>query len=221
MSVEVDYKYLESLMQAGEIGGPAIEIGSRIWPNSDNAEALCRRYGMEWTGADMEPGPGVDIVMDILDAESVAAAGSKWDSVLVMNLLEHVYDPILALRNCCSLVAPGGACVVVTPIMWQIHDYPRDFWRPLPDFYLEFARREGLETSVDDMRYLTLDQVIPVGELTEGTQKKLPSKAGAATRLFGSARSAWSRTVHKALNTYGRDCHFPMSGLGVVIRKPT
>lgn len=41
------------------------------------------------------------------------------------------------------LVKPGGLCVVVGPTVWQLHDYPADYWRPLPDFFIEFGRREA------------------------------------------------------------------------------
>jgi len=222
MSVELDYTYLEQLLRDGVIAGSAIEIGSRIWPISagtGNARELCRRFGVDWTGADIEHGDGVDVIVDILDPASVSSLGRKWDAVLVMNLLEHVYDPISALRNCCEITAPGGACVVVGPAVWPIHDFPQDFWRPLPDFFLEFARREGMETDTASMYYLALDRLIPVDELTEGTQKHLPSK-GHAERLFGRRRAVVSRYAHFALNTYGREFAFPLSGLGVVLRKP-
>ncbi len=222
MSVELDYAYLEMLLRDGAINGSALEIGSRIWPISEgsgNAQELCRRFGVAWTGADIEHGDGVDLILDILDPASVESLDRKWDAVLVMNLLEHVYDPISALRNCCQLTAPGGVCVVVGPAVWQIHDFPHDFWRPLPDFFLEFARREDMETGTESMYYLSHDRLIPVDELSWGDQKQLPSK-GHAKHLYGRGRAAISRYAHFAFNTYGRELAFPNSGLGVVLRKP-
>ncbi len=222
MSIELDYTYLERLLKDGVIAGSAIEMGSRIWPESygpGNAESLCRKFGVDWTGTDIEEGPGVDIVLDLLDTDSVKVLDRQWDAVLVMNLLEHVYDPISVLRNCCEVTAPGGVCVVVGPVVWRIHDYPQDFWRPLPDFFLEFARREGMTTDTASMHWLTLDRLIPVDELTDGQQKCLPGKFQPEP-LFGAVRSKVSHLVHFAFNTYGRDCFFPEVGLGVVLRKP-
>ena len=47
-------------------------------------------------------------------AESLAAAGERFDVVLSMEVVEHVADPAGFLASCAELVAPGGLLIVAT-----------------------------------------------------------------------------------------------------------
>ncbi|HEY2889930.1 MAG TPA: bifunctional 2-polyprenyl-6-hydroxyphenol methylase/3-demethylubiquinol 3-O-methyltransferase UbiG [Dongiaceae bacterium] len=47
-------------------------------------------------------------------AESLAAAGERFDVVLTMEVVEHVADPAGFLAACAQLVAPGGLLIVAT-----------------------------------------------------------------------------------------------------------
>ena len=222
MAVEVDFAYLRHLIAGGVVAGPVLEVGSRAWQGEHgNAAATCRQAGLEWEGTDIADGPGVDFVLDILDRKAVHDVGRRWATVLVFNLLEHVYNPIEALENAMALVAPGGAGVVVGPVVWQLHDYPRDFWRPMPDFFLEFADRNGYEVDRDALMWTVAGKLVPVDRLSVGDQKKLPSisKPG-VIEVWGAPTAYWSRAVHLLLRTFGRQTPYPDCGLGVVLRKP-
>jgi hypothetical protein len=127
-------------------------------------------------------------------------------------------------------VAPGGTCVVCGPAIWELHDYPADYWRPMPDFYLEFARRDGyaiedgsLSWVLNEWRYLpgrgASTRVIPVADLTTDGQKQVPSRLTSA-QVYGRSRTAVSVGLQRALNLTGRVTRFPNVGLGVVLRKP-
>lgn len=183
-----------------------------------NARHMCEKHGLEWEGADLEPGPNVTFTLDVLDAHAVADVGRTWSTVIATNLFEHVYDPIRALENTLHLVAQGGACIVVTPTVWEIHDFPKDYWRALPDFYMEFAERNGCE--LREARWIVGEQIIPWDELRSGQQKHAPSKHH-ADRIFGRRKSERSRLVHRLFQTYGRQTFFPYSGIGVCLRRTT
>lgn len=222
MAYPVDFAYLRHLIGRGLIEGPVLEIGSRTWQGDDgNAARECRLAGLAWEGTDIVAGPGVDFVLDILDAQAVEAISRRWSAVLLFNLLEHVYNPIDALTNAMKLVAPGGVGVVVGPAVLQLHDYPRDYWRPMPDFFLEFAERNGYEVVREALMWTVLDRLVAVDSLSVGDQKKLPSisRPGVLT-VWGRPQAYWSRAVHVVLRTFGREIHHPDCGLGVVLRKP-
>lgn len=222
MAVDTDFRYLERLIDRGLVHDPVLELGShnRQGGPRGNTQSHCEAAGLRWDGADVEAGPGVTLTFDLLDEEEVARIGARWRSVLLFNLLEHVYDPVRALGNALRLVQGPGTCVVVGPAVWGLHDYPRDYWRPLPDFFIEFAARTGSELVPDALCWLLEnEQIVPVAELTEGDQKRLPSRL-TAPHVYGRFRAARSRWVHKALNTIGRELHFPYTGLGVVLRVP-
>jgi hypothetical protein len=223
MAVETDFEYLRAMIGRGFVSGPVLEIGSRRWQDeagtdTGNAEHVCQEAGIRWEGCDIVPGPGVDFCLDVLDEVAVSAIGRSWPTVLLFNLLEHVYDPASALENSMQLLENEGTCVVVTPAIWQLHNVPGDYWRPLPDFYLEFVRRHRYAIEADTMTWLTVQKLIPVASISRPDQMLLPS-SHAAVQLFGARRAYWSRAVHKFANTSGRKMGFPTCGLGVVIRK--
>lgn len=63
-------------------------------------------------------------------APSVAPADA--DLVICEQVLEHVRDPCLAVRNLARLARPGGAVLVSTPFLLRIHGHPEDHWRFTP-----------------------------------------------------------------------------------------
>lgn len=54
------------------------------------------------------------------------------DLVLCEQVLEHVVDPVTAVRTLLRLTRPGGHLIVSTPFMIRIHASPDDYWRFTP-----------------------------------------------------------------------------------------
>lgn len=54
----------------------------------------------------------------------------KYQTIVVMNTLEHVYDPVRAGENIAKSLKPGGYIFTTTPFMYHQHDYPS-----VPDYY--------------------------------------------------------------------------------------
>lgn len=119
------------------------------------------------------------------------------------------------------MVEPGGRVAVITPTIWQLHDYPADYWRPMPDFYIEFARRETLRVVEDAFCWLVEGRRIPVGDLRVGAQKVLPARYPLGESIFGRVPLLYSRAVNRALRTVGRFLVYPWSALGVVLEVPS
>lgn len=53
--------------------------------------------------------------IDLEDPACFAPLAGQFDSVVCLNVLEHVRDPMLALRNMFSALAPGGRLVLYVP----------------------------------------------------------------------------------------------------------
>jgi SAM-dependent methyltransferase len=218
MMTPADHAYLKMLLGNRLISGSVLEIGSREVPGSEtNTRTAITDAGLKWEGADIERGTGVDWVVDLLDDETIASTAQRWSTVLLFNILEHLYDPPTAMRNAVRLVEPGGRLAVITPAIWQLHDYPADYWRPMPDFYIEFARREGLQVVEDAFCWLLEGRILPVGDLHIGEQKVLPARYPLGESIFGRVPLLYSRTVNRALRTVGRFLVYPWSALGVVL----
>ena len=54
---------------------------------------------------------------------------SKFDIILCLNVLEHVYDYQLAISNLYKCLEPGGTLIISVPYIYPLHDEPIDFWR--------------------------------------------------------------------------------------------
>lgn len=88
------------------------------------AEPLAR-LGAEVTGIDPAPeniaaakahaeGARLDIAYRTATAEALAAEGSAFDAVLLLEVIEHVPDVPLFLRSVAPLVKPGGVMILST-----------------------------------------------------------------------------------------------------------
>lgn len=76
---------------------------------------------------DVYPYPEVDVVCDLAEANPFQPA--SFDGVVLMNVLEHVYDSHALLDALSQLLKPGGVLLVAVPFMVKIHQAPVDFAR--------------------------------------------------------------------------------------------
>jgi hypothetical protein len=134
-------------------------------------------------------------------------------TVLLLNVLEHTFDPIRVLDHAVALVRPGGTVVNVTPTVWPLHDYPYDAWRLLPNFYEEYTRRRGLKLHPDYFEYVGAGKV---------TETRNPDGSYRLPRPGRSPRHWWySRAVHRVFNTAGRGMAQPSHvAVGCVLQVP-
>ena len=217
-----DLLFLRELLVSGTVHTSVLEIGSynRQGGHLGNGRHTCHQAGVRWEGADIVPGPDVDLLLDVLDDDAVGGVGRRWPCVLLLNLLEHVYDPPLALRNARRLVEPGGVIAVAGPVIWEAHDYPHDYWRPMPGFFLEFARREGLDVVPGSPTWLLEDRLLPFDALRDGSQHLVPSRRFAPQVNAHRPRSLGALLDRGVARLAGRRWVFPFCGFGVALRLP-
>jgi len=112
---------------ADKLGDDVLEVGSRAhrpnawWiGNRDLAQG-------EWTGMDFQAGDNVDVVAD-LHALPGGWTG-RFSGVLCSEVMEHVRNPDLALREMHRVLCPGGVAVFTTLTAFPLHGYPEDYRR--------------------------------------------------------------------------------------------
>lgn len=111
-----------------------LEVGSR------NINGSVRPlFPKPYKGLDMEPGPGVDVVDDILTVEGLEG----FNTVVCCETLEHITEPWTAIERMYAALDPGGLVILTTVFSFPIHECPEDFWRFTPDGLRYLLERAG------------------------------------------------------------------------------
>lgn len=196
-----DLDYIHNLISANIISGPVLELGTGYGGSTARAEIEAAR--LQYYGTDLSPGPGVDFAADFEHSDQMAIFDTvkPFGSVLILNVLEHTFDPICVLDNAATLLCSGGVLVAITPSVWPLHNYPMDAWRILPNFYEEYAKRRGLDLVEEYFEYVGLGPVANFKNADGTYCYPPPFRTG--------FRSTLSRAVHKTFNTFGRGMFQP------------
>jgi SAM-dependent methyltransferase len=63
------------------------------------------------------------------DAEKLPFNNGSFDTVVLLEVLEHLPNPIIALQEAQRVLKKDGLLVLSTPFLYPIHDAPRDYQR--------------------------------------------------------------------------------------------
>jgi SAM-dependent methyltransferase len=208
-----DAAYVEGALNKGLIAAPCLELG--VGYGGETNRALLEAAGLTYFGADVMRSAGVDFAVDFEAAPEVVTNAVRdvgaFGSVLVLNVLEHTFQPITVLDNVFKILRPWGTCLIIAPAVWPIHSYPRDYWRINPDFYEEYAKRRGHMIMEEIFSYVGGGKI----RRDDPDTKTLPVPF--RTKMV---RRLYSRVIHRVFNTFGRGMLFPSHlAIGVVMRK--
>jgi len=214
--IQNDLIFVEKLLKNGIITSPLLELGSGY--GGETCRDLILENKVQYFGTDMQSGVGVDFVANFEDSpekvKSVFTSIGEFSTILVLNVLEHTFDPIKVLDNVLELLKPGGICVIITPTLWPLHNYPYDCYRINPNFYEEYCRRRNLQLLTDYFEYIGFGKIKDLTDSQNNYQYPLPYALKSKNSIL------MSKFVHKLFNTYGRSMFFPSHvAVGCVIQK--
>jgi SAM-dependent methyltransferase len=114
---------------------PCLEIGSRECGHTVSFRQAFTAGAGDYLGVDIEPGPGVDVALDLTADFSLVSRllPARFASIFCLSVLEHCRQPFLMAENVQRLLEPGGVLYVSVPFAWEIHSFPSDYWRFTPD----------------------------------------------------------------------------------------
>lgn len=145
MCDKVNLDYLEKHYGRLEDVHSVLEVGSYNF--NGNCKEFLEKKGLQYLGIDIKNGPDVDLICDITDDIKIIKEKLNhqcFDLIICMNVLEHLYEPKKALDNMRHLLKEGGYLIIVTPLVWNLHEYPSDFYRLNPDFYKRYMQDNNL-----------------------------------------------------------------------------
>lgn len=211
--VEQDADFVRGLINVDIVKGQVLELGAGY--GGETCRKMIEDAGLNYFGTDIAEGPNVDLVADFENANDMTNFNliGSFGTILVLNVLEHTFDPIRILDNALKLLQPGGALIVITPTIWPLHNFPMDAWRILPNFYQEYARRRNIRLEGKHFEYIGYGEIENYKNKDGSYSFPPPGKPGFLNFVH--------RGVHKLFNTFGRSMLHPSHlAVGAVFIKP-
>lgn len=123
--------FVQEAIERLPVQEPVVEIGSRPAAGQEDLADLRPLLGdREFIGCDIQPGRGVDRIEDV---HHLSFDDASVGTVFALDTVEHVADPLRALREIHRVLRPGGAVVITSHMFMPIHAHPWDYWRFTPE----------------------------------------------------------------------------------------
>jgi len=122
--------------EIADVGSSDLFFRTRIQPHiAQNIYSPLESRGFHITSFDSKQELGVDRIIDLCDERRTPhdTIGKLFDLVLCANMLEHVENRQVAIRNLLSMIKSGGFLMVTVPREYLYHEDPIDtMYRPTP-----------------------------------------------------------------------------------------
>jgi len=187
---QANWRFLQEQVEALPQDAVILDVGAG---HGDFADIFIGRQAIL---LDVFPYPEVDVVCDL--THSVPFRPHSFDAVVLMNVLEHVYNSRALFAAINSLLKPGGVFVVAIPFLLKVHQAPYDFVR-----YTHF----GLQRLGQDFGFelLSLDGYYdPIFLLGEGWRNIERSELGKLSRYQRVASRGLLWGIKSAATMLGR-----------------
>jgi len=102
----------------------------------------CEKYIL----VDLEKRGQDEIVVSDLN-KRIALSDGVADLVICTEVLEHLKNPQIALNEIYRILKPKGVLILTTPMTWELHEPPNDFFR-FTKFGLEYLLKQAGFTKV-------------------------------------------------------------------------
>ena len=126
------------------LSGVVYDLGCGNKPYSEEISAVARDYiCVDW--ANSLHGSHADIVAN-LNCELPIKSQSA-DAVVSFQVLEHLCEPQLMLKEAHRALKQGGTIIVTVPFQWHVHEQPHDYFR-YTRFGIEYIFRQAEFASI-------------------------------------------------------------------------
>jgi SAM-dependent methyltransferase len=107
---------------------PIYEFGADRTPGQEKTRGNVRDCfpGKQFVSSDIAPAPGIDKVLDL---HHLDLPDGSIGTAILLDAIEHVERPWLALQELHRVLKPGGVVLMTSVMYFPIHEYPDDYWR--------------------------------------------------------------------------------------------
>ncbi|MFB3917198.1 MAG: class I SAM-dependent methyltransferase [Terriglobales bacterium] len=107
--------------------GRVVDLGCGTAPYKPEILSAAREYiGVDWNNS-LHGQQNVDVKCDICGP--LPFADEFADTVVSLQVMEHLPEPRLFLSECARILKSGGLLFLTVPFQWHIHEAPYDFYR--------------------------------------------------------------------------------------------
>lgn len=178
-------RLLHNLADRRLTGGALLEVGCGYGYLLDEARPYFdRRVGTEFSleGAEIARATGAEVFVGGI--EQISAEG-KFDCILAIQVIEHVYQPLTFVKQLIRHTQPGGHVMVATPdiggvLRKAMGRYWPSFKVPEHVGYFDFRTLSRLmeKVGLSDVRRLPYPHAFPLGLITAKFGFNIPSSLG-------------------------------------------
>ena len=109
------------------INGRVVDLGCGSAPYKVDIRTVADEYiGVDW-GNGLHDQSNVDVFADL--TKPLPFLDEFADMVLSFQVMEHLREPELFLRECRRILKHGGGVFLTVPFMWHVHEAPHDYYR--------------------------------------------------------------------------------------------
>ena len=80
-----------------------------------------------------------------IDLQKTISLNTKFDYIVIFNVLEHLLDPNLAFKNLSTICKKNGKIIGSTPFLFRVHGAPRDYSRYTKDHLIELLKSNNFK----------------------------------------------------------------------------
>lgn len=127
-------------LQGTQLIGKVLDVGAGSTRGS-HYRYLTLEAGASITSVDIDPKEQPDILADI--SQGIPVSNGAYNTVLALNVLEHVPDASAVLSEVSRVLVPGGKLYIVVPFFVRVHPTPHDFYRYTNEGLEHVLRAQG------------------------------------------------------------------------------
>lgn len=132
-------------------------------------------YDLAVVTANLIPAGAPDVRADVA---ALPFASGSFDAVICSEVLEHVSDPRVAVREIARVLRPGGVALISVPFLFRIHPDPNDYGRYTDQYWREVLATvgfDGIDLTKQGLFWSVLVEMLRAYAYNSASEGKLPT----------------------------------------------